>query len=157
MEQFGAYILSVTAAALVGTVATRLLRDHGLAAQLGKVLVGVFLLLSLLRPLMGKALPDLSQWRYDYTQAAQEAVALGEMTAKNALVQRIKDQTEAYILNKAASLQAKLQVEVVLSDDPIPVPVGVKLSGQISPYAKSQLQRLLQQELGIAKENQQWI
>ena len=156
MQGLVAYILSVTAAALIATIATRLLRDHGLSAQIGNVWVGLFLLLSLLRPLTDLKIPDLSDWHSDQQQSAAQAVAKGEAVSKAALAQRIKSQTEAYILNKAASLQVQLQVEVILSDDTLPVPAAVKLSGTISPYAKGQLQQILWQELGISKENQQW-
>jgi hypothetical protein len=46
---------------------------------------------------------------------------------------------------------------VYLSEDTIPVPISVEIRGSVSPYGKQQLTKLLEEELGIAKENQLWI
>jgi hypothetical protein len=45
---------------------------------------------------------------------------------------------------------------VTLSDELPPVPVEVRLSGDISPYIKTRLQSILEDDLGISKENQIW-
>ena len=87
---------------------------------------------------------------------AQEAATAGEQQAKSALRESIKQRTEAYILDKAKTLAAQVAVEVTLSNEAIPVPIAVRISGNISPYARMQLQTILQEELGIPKEAQAW-
>jgi hypothetical protein len=47
-------------------------------------------------------------------------------------------------------------VEVELSDEEIPVPKTVSVTGKISPYAKKQLSEMMERELGIKVENQKW-
>jgi hypothetical protein len=59
-------------------------------------------------------------------------------------------------LDKAQALNTALEVEVTLSDDEIPIPVKVRLSGKVSPYAKGRLQQIISEELGIERENQIW-
>ena len=75
---------------------------------------------------------------------------------RRAMSGRIKAQTEAYILDKAAALEVTLLVEVEMSDEPIPVPCGVRLAGDVSPHAKNKLSGIITEDLGIEKERQQW-
>lgn len=156
MGQLGAYILSVTAAALACAIATKLLGKQGTAASVGKILVGLFLLFCLISPLHQMGLADLPDWPENFAQAGKAAASEGEAISKAALAQVIKTRTEAYIVNKASALQADITVELTLSSDALPVPVSVTISGSISPYAKGQLQRILEEDLGIGKEAQTW-
>ena len=76
--------------------------------------------------------------------------------ADDALRQIIKTETEAYILDKAAQFDLQLDVQVALTDDVMPVPESVQLTGSVSPYVKSRLQILISNDLGIPKEQQLW-
>ena len=75
---------------------------------------------------------------------------------KEAIAAGIKSRTQAYILDKAMALELQLQVEVVLSEDEIPVPEEVRLAGKASPYAKARLQQIIKEDLGIDKEHLIW-
>lgn len=150
------YMLRIVAAGLICGAATRLLAGKGAAAVVGKMLTGLFLAIVILSPLADL---DLGSWETEWgdLQAdAQAAVTAGKENSTAALRRVIKERTEAYILDKAQSLAVQIAVEVTLSDDPVPVPVAVRLSGNISPYAKQQLQTIIAQDLGIPKEAQQW-
>ena len=50
----------------------------------------------------------------------------------------------------------QLQAEVSVSETEEPVPWAVVLSGEVKPDQKRRLEAILEQELGIARENQQW-
>jgi hypothetical protein len=54
-------------------------------------------------------------------------------------------------------MHADIQVEVTVSTDALPIPVGVRIIGNVSPYVRTKLQQTLAEDLGIAKENQVWI
>lgn len=150
------YIFSVTGAALVSGVILRLLAGKGSAAVLGKMLVGIFMALTVLNPIANVTLPDLMDVVPDLSADAQAVVAQGETATQNALAAGISKQVEAYILDRAEELGLSLQVQVELSKDRIPMPVSVRLRGNASPYAKSKLQNLIHKELGIDKEHQIW-
>ena len=77
--------------------------------------------------------------------------------AEDAYRSGIKQRTESYILEKARSLGTEVTVEVTLSTEEMPVPIGVTLTGSISPYAKEQLAQMMEQELGINRKEQIWI
>ena len=68
----------------------------------------------------------------------------------------IKDRTEAYILDKAASMGLSLRVEVILSEEEIPKPITVKLWGTVPPYTKTRLRNWMEDTLGIGEEDQLW-
>ena len=73
------------------------------------------------------------------------------------LRQIITDETRAYIMDKARSYGAEIQVEITLSRANPPVPEGCTIWGQISPYVKQQLKKILITDLGIPEENHLWI
>ena len=154
MEALREYLLSVTAAAIVCALVRRLLAGKGSAETMGKILAGIFMALTVLSPLTQLRLPQLSE--LPFSADAQQAVQAGEESARKALAERITAGAEAYILEKAAAMQATLTVKVELSSDPIPVPLRVYLQGNIAPYAKQKLQTMIRQDLGIDKENQVW-
>ena len=69
-------------------------------------------------------------------------------------IECIIDSCEAYILDKAKVLGGDITAEVSLNADLIPVFAVIHAEDQ---SAKAQLQAILQEDLGIPMENQQWI
>lgn len=157
MEAIRGYLLSVTAAAVICAVVSALLGKKGTISAMGKLLTGIFLAITVISPLAKIQLSNADALWDDLSVDAAAAVAAGEEAANNELRAGIKSQTEAYILDKAASYAAELTVEVTLSDDDPPLPCAVRLTGSVSPYAKRQLQQLIAEDLGIPKEAQTWI
>ena len=138
MEGLRQYVISVTTAAIVCGMLTAMLKK-GAMQSLVKLLL--------------KALPqDLGPDYQEASGAAQE----GERYARNSIAEIIKEQTEAYILDKAAELGLSLEAEVFLSGDEIPVPVSVRITGQASEIERRRMEMILEKDLGIAKENQTW-
>ena len=150
------YIFSVTAAAIVVAVLRPLMDGKGASGAIGKMVGGIFLLFTLLQPITQFR---LNSWE-DITGALESdaayAVAQGEAEAKKELQGIITSRVQAYILEKANQYDATLQVQVTLSEDPIPVPIGVTITGSISPYGKKQMQKIIESDLGVAKEDQIW-
>lgn len=151
------YIRTLTGATLISTVILRLLPGKSSASTIGKTIVGIFMAFTVLAPIAQIELSDLWNTMPDISADADQAAALGQASSQKALAESISAQVEAYILDKAAQMDVLLAVEVELSDDPIPVPKKVRLQGAVSPYAKSKLQSIICQDLGIEKENQIWI
>lgn len=156
MDGLRQYLLSVTAAALVCAVVQKLLSKKGTAASIGKMLTGLFLAFTVISPFARLEIGSLSDITKGFESDAADAVAAGQSSTRNAIAQGIITRTQAYILDKAAELNVELTVEVTVSDDDIPVPVKVRLSGDVSPYAKQRLQTIISDDLSIAKEDQIW-
>lgn len=157
MEGIARYIVSVSAAAILCGIIKNIVPSKSANAALLRLATGIFLSLVAVQPLakidLG-ALPVISE---DYQWEARSVCAQGEILAQDTLRDIIKSQTEAYILDKARMLNADLTVEITLSNDDPPTPASVRLTGKISPYAKSRLQAMILEDLGIPKENQIWI
>lgn len=157
MEAVGSYIVSVSSAAIFCGIIKSILPSKGTGSAMLRLVSGIFLVFVAIRPLTQVELAELPVLSQTYISEGEAASADGEVLAYDTMMDIIKSQSEAYILDKARSLQAELTVAVSLSDDAPPVPAAVQLSGSISPYAKRRLEAILQDELGISKENQIWI
>lgn len=157
MEALRQYAFSVIGGAMICGVLLGMV-PKGATQEILKLLCGVFLSVSILSPIAGTRLDSfLDDLMTDPRQEAREAAAVGEFYSRNLLAQCIKEASEEYILDKAAAMDAALTASVTVSEDAIPVPVAVTLSGQISPAGKERLGLLICEGLGISKENQRWI
>lgn len=155
MESLGQYVIFVISSAMICGVVLGFF-PNGAAKELVRMLCGIFLALSVLSPI---SRIDVAQWTdFDllFNKDAAQTAAMGEAYSQNALREIIKEETRAYILDKAAALGADISADVSVSGDALPVPVGVQVTGIFSPYVKQRLEVILQEELGIAKENQLW-
>ncbi len=148
-------MLHLVAAAIFCAVIKALAGKKGATAGAVQMLCGVFLLLTLVKPLVNIRMDEISP--EFWSGQADAAVAAGTSTAEESLRELIKDKTEAYILDKAGLFGGELTVEVSLDSSDLPAPNGVEISGKISPYGKKQLQQIIQDDLGIPAEAQLWI
>ena len=150
------YVISLTSASVICAMITALFPGKGASAKLVKLISGVLLCLIALQPFSRLDIGEyLNRWKFDL-QAGEEASSDGENLAREARSKLIKERCEAYILDKANELGLQITVEIELNDDAIPKPRLSIIRGNVSPYAKVQLQQILSNDLGIAKENQIW-
>lgn len=151
----GGYLMQVITAGILCCIVRQLFGKKGAVASAVKLLSGIFMTLIIIAPILDiridAVLDDLDQFKTDGLYAAED----GENSSKDAMAKIIIDKTQAYILDKAKSLGAEIEVELELTDERIPC--GVTVAGKISPYAKQALSQYLDSELGIPKEAQRWI
>ena len=157
MAALGRYILSVTSAAILFGILQTLPGKKGCSAALVRLIGGLFLAFTVISSVSDVNLNEVLDPACDFTAQGQAIAAQGHAESNNHLHSIIKEQCQAYILDKAMTYNAQLEVEVKLSRDEIPVPAAVQLRGNVSPYARTVLQQWLQDEMGIPRENQQWI
>lgn len=150
------YVLGLTAAATIcGMVLC--LTEKGPMEPLLKLICGLILTFCLVEPALNISLGDWAALGIDFQNQAQKAAEQGEEESKAGVRQIIKQETEAYIMDKARMLDLDIHVEVKLSPQALPVPDFVTIRGTVPPYGKSRLSLILTRELGIKKENQKWI
>lgn len=155
MHRLGEYVVSVVATACICGIALSLMPKSS-ARELVRMLCGLLLAMTALGPVTRINFEALLEQHLPFSEDAAQTAALGEAYSQKALRDIIKQKTEAYILDKAKALGASVTAEVILSAGDIPVPLSVRLSGNLSPLAKKRLSEDIRQELGIAKENQIW-
>lgn len=151
------YILSVTATAMFLGIVKGILGENGTMGTVFRLICGGVMVFAVVSPWKNLNFEELELPLEQYLQEGEACRQAGEESASAAIAELIKEQTAAYILDKAAEVKADLQVEVTVSTDTVPIPVEVRLTGNVSPYGKARLESLLEEDLGIAKEHQIWI
>lgn len=155
MDGIRSYLLSVIAVAIICGLLPELLRE-GAARTLLKTACGLVLTVTVLKPLSNVSISfseDFPAFRDSAVFAADE----GENLAIEALTEVIKAKSEAYILDKAAQWGMDILVEVELDPEPPYAPVAVRISGEASPQARSEMEELLAGQFQIPKEAQSWM
>lgn len=153
MEDVRSYILRVVAAAMITGVLLSLSNSSPFRPVL-RFVCGIFLSGVVLQPLSG-GIPEITlNWTENTTQKAAELAREGSQTAQSAMEDIIIEELEAYILDKAASLDTSVEVALQLNGDLLPASILVK--GEVTASARRELEKLLEEELGVPKENQAW-
>lgn len=155
MEFLRSYLLKILVLAMVIQILTLISEKSG-SSTLTRMLGALVLVLTMLQPLAGGTWATAFSFTDSVSSDAEQAAAYGQEITQQQMRDIIKEQTEAYILDKARVYDAQLEVEVTL-EEASGIPNEVCVRGMVSPYAKSQLQKLIAEELGIGKECQQWI
>ena len=153
MQQLGQYVVTLTAAAMICGILLSLFSDGSVRSQL-QLICGVFLTVTALAPMTRISLPDLTDFSQSYLWEGKSLAVAGENSAREELLGRIKQSTETYILDKAASMGAAIRPEVEL--DAEGNPVSVCLQGDCSAIQRQQLRAAITNDLGIPEEDQKW-
>ena len=157
MEDMGRYILSVTSAAVITGILYSMTDKKSAQMPLIRLVGGLFLAFTMIQPLTKYDFSVFFDGSQTFLEDAEAVAASGEILSREALEERIIQDTEAYILDKAGLYRAALSVEVKVSGGDIPLPESVIIRGHISPIAKQQMQDQIEKDLDISKENQIWI
>lgn len=151
------YLLSVTCAAILGSIISGFFDRKGSISTLIKVLCGVFVTLAVIRPAIQLDIPDINSYLSDLSQDYSTAAQQGVSDAAQAHCTVIQQQAEAYVYDKAAQLECDISVSITLHTEAPYQPVSARITGAVSPYAKNVLTAIMTEDLGIPKEEQQWI
>ena len=150
------YILSVIATAILCAIIKSFVGEKSATAKIVGLLCGIAIAITVVKPLKDIKFHNIPSFLHSISADADKYIQEGTNAAEKSLAGIIKSQTEAYILDKADRMGLDISVEVELDDKSGNAPVGVRIVGKISPYAKEVLSSFLQDDLGIAKEKQQW-
>lgn len=150
------YVLSVGTAAVIIGILTGFLDSKSSIGTLTRMVCGLFLVFTVLKPIDRINFGHLTEYADAFADEGEATAARGTEMANDALRDIIKLQTEAYILDKAGSYNAELDVQVCVTETDCPLPESVRISGHVSPYVRSRLQQMISDELGIPKEKQLW-
>ena len=157
MEALRQYILSITVAAILcGLVLS--FSPKGRFQGILKLICGVFLALLVIEPIT-RLDPEqiLSRFSGNWDAEGEAAVAFGEEIAMDDMSSYIKRESEAYILDKVREFGFDADVEVYVGKEDLPVPERVSIRGNVPETVRRELEKLIRENLGIAKENLQWI
>lgn len=152
-----AYFISVVCAAVVCGIFRQLVDGRKTTGKLIEAVCGIFLAVTLLSGITDISFRELEMALPDFSATAQDAAAQGEEMADQAMAEIIIRETRTYILNRAQTLRADVDVQVELTDTDPPVPRVITITGSVSPYQKSLLTSYISDTLGVEQENVRWI
>ncbi len=153
------YLLAVVAASLLAAVLLTL-TPRGAAQRTLRFLCGLLLLLVALGPLarldLERLAASLSQARFEAERTARQI----ESGSEELIAAIIKEQTEAYIWDKAEALGAsprRVTAEMRTVEGEQPYPCGVTIAARCTDGQRRRLAAWIERELAIAPEKQEWV
>ncbi len=156
MEYIKEYILSVCAAAVLCSLVKGFVDKKGPAGELVHMMCGVFLTVTAVSPLLQFRVRDISSYVQSFSFEASEITSAAEQEAEAAMNEIIIAKAREYIMDKATSMNTDIEVDILLTDDTPGIPCGAVIVGNVSPYAKTRLTQIMESDLGIPREAQQW-
>ena len=156
MYSIKSYILSVVGAAIIGAVVKGLINEKNATGQIIKLLCGILMTITVIAPIAKISFDNITEYFSTITDSGNLYVDNGKTLARDSMSAIIKNQTEAYILDKADRMGLDIVVEVELDADNNTFPCGITIHGSVSPYAKEEMGSYIEENLGIAKEYQKW-
>lgn len=154
MEGLRQYVLSSIAAAFISGIIVRLTQNNG-SKEFVRVLCGAFMTIVLILPISGNREKLWDNLIPDIGNKTEALIDDGTRASGNMRAEIIKQRTEAYILDRASAMDAQIKVSVSLGKDSIPK--SVRITGRITPMNRSRLTDVIAADLGIPREQQEWI
>jgi len=156
LSQVGRYIFTILAGAFASSVISIVLDNKSPVMSMVRMICGLLLTITALSPLLDIQIPDLTKYYSHISTDSKFITETGIDIARSEQMAIISEQTSAYILEKAKMLNLDLTAQVVCSDDAIPIPESVYITGAAAPFAKTQLSAYIAAHLGIPEERQIW-
>ena len=120
-----------------------------------QLLSGVVLAITVLSPFTKLRLDDSFQIPEIEWKNSDLYIVEGQKNALEAQKEYIQDHCEAYILDRARTFNTEITVQVLLNESMVPAFTQIHWDG--NPNLQTELVKVITTDLGIPKENQQWI
>lgn len=149
------WMIGIFAAALLTAVALAITPKNKKAVALAG---GLIMILAAVKPLGELTYQDISAQIAKYQIKADELRSGIDVGSAEIMAVIIQEQTEAYILDKAAELGLEIEVKVTTqqASDGWPYPTDVKVTGQLSESDIQRLGRIISEDLAVAPDRQEW-
>ena len=155
MDSIRQYILSIITAALICSVVKALSGKKTGNGMVVDLICGAFLTVTLLSPWLDWNIQDIKVYTNEIKLDATGILDQAQEQREEEIRTIIKEETEAYILDKASSMDADIEVEIILQEK-APIPTGVVITGYISPYNRTELSRYIKDTFAITEDAQTW-
>ena len=156
MSGMKGYLLSVSSASILVGLSSVLLPGSMRNKSINFV-AAMLLLFAVVAPILkidaGSVAKSIAMMQMDAEQMRTGV----EVKNREILSELIKERCETYILDKAERMSVNVQAEITMSEEgEYPYPVFVQISGTLSVEDRTYLQKLIEQDLGIPPEQQEW-
>ena len=153
MAWWKAYLLSIIGCALFCGILVQIVSDLR-SRKMIQLLCGMLLAITLLRPLSSISIDDT--WKFDMEGISPDTyIDMGRQEAKNVQEECIMEACESYVTNKAKDFDMLVTADISLDENMRPVSARINVKSDSGKFQI--LEQILEEDLGITKENQTWI
>lgn len=156
MDEFKQYLMALMSAAIICALFNKLSFKTQSLKMLIRLISTVFLLITAFSPFIELGSFNWMEYPEYMREDANEIIAAVQVSVAEETEKYISDRIRAYIVDRAATYGATLDVQVNITDRETMIPDTVTIIGNISPYGKNALKNMIIMELGIPEENQIW-
>ena len=156
MEFIRQYLLSVIVVSVICAIVRILTRDKGAASEIIKLVCGIFIVVTLISPWNKISLSGIDNYIDDFTADAEAITTQASLLAKEEQAKIIKEQTEAYIQDKALAIGVLLDADASVSELSPGQPESIEITANTSPYQRQQIAQWIETDLGIPEDRQIW-
>lgn len=157
MDGLGKYLISVSAGVILVVLSQAMVNKKGLNRVL-QMVGGLFLVIIIAAPVVQVDPKEISSAMSQWVETWETAEWKDRNVFEEQLASRIIQNCEEYILDKAAELGMEMEITVELDGSALyPVPSKVVLRGSCTLQQKSELERIIAEDLGVPVSCQEWI
>ncbi len=152
MAAVGRWLLVLIAVSLMCALADALM-PKGAVRRVGRLLCGIVLVSVILGPLANLDVEAGQRWLENHLVSVEFRKAELEQEVNEQMKVIIERNYAAYIVDKAAQLGAACSARVRCRlEDGLYLPAQVEIGGTVSPDIRTELVRVIVQELGVSEE-----
>ena len=148
------YLLSILICTLTCGIISQILMDTK-RKKLVRMICGIVIAISIFYPLSKVKLEKYMQFPDADWNEADYYISAGKKLSLTEQEKSIKAYCETYILDKAKKLDAEITVEISLNEEMLPFFAEIQYKTENN--VQKELQKILETDFGISKENQKWI
>ena len=156
MDNIRQYILTVLSAGIIASIAIRFTAKLQTIGNIIRLVCSVFILTTITSPFLDFKMQDITGYINSFDSDAKDIITEAKSHVEQESISIITERAQAYIEDKAADYGAKITAVVSATDPNTLVPDAITISGNVSPYTKAILQRVIREDLGIQEDKQTW-
>lgn len=156
MSSLGKYLLTIVLTAFSCELLQKLIGLDSSVGKTVKMIARVVVFCAVLTPIIPRLNGDMLLYIPEYADAARDFVEAGKSFAQEEQSAIICSRCTSYIFDKAQALGAEIAIELEMAEDAPYAPQRICISGRVSPYAKGRLMQIIENDLGIPREDQIW-
>ena len=153
MEALGQYVISLTAMVLISSILLSMIKNTAIGTIV-RLICGISFITIAISPLVRFKISDFSSIFDVHINFEEAAVRQGIDMMEDDRNMLIRNELEAYILEKASAMDCYIVPEVQLNRDGLPT--SVRITGNISEKNRREIVKWITNDLGIPEVDQIW-
>lgn len=156
MSGIKGYLLSVSVCAFLVSIMVTILPEGGIK-KVANLIGALLMILAVISPIAKIDVDRIAKSVTMFDIRTEEIRTGVELQNRTVLSEVIAERVEAYILDKAEEIGVNISAEITLDEERgYPYPVYVLIKGDVSKEDRVYLELLIERDVGIPPERQEW-